>query len=63
MVDEHIEHVPVVDADQRLVGMCTRTDLLKVRRLQLESERRQAGLANRLAVTNRHRRAKEKTPH
>ncbi len=47
MVDEHVEHVPVVDTDRRLVGICTRTDLLKVRRRQLELERRQAGLASR----------------
>jgi CBS domain-containing protein len=47
MVDEAIEHVPVVD-DERLVGICTRTDLLKVRRNQYELERPQAGLAARL---------------
>jgi CBS domain-containing protein len=40
MVDEHVEHVPVVDLDGRLVGICTRTDLLKVRRLQQQLERR-----------------------
>lgn len=39
MVDEHIEHVPVVDAEGRLVGICTRSDLFKVRRRQLDSER------------------------
>jgi CBS-domain-containing membrane protein len=39
MVDEHVEHVPVVDGDARLVGICTRSDLLKVRRLQLAMER------------------------
>lgn len=51
MVDEHVEHVPVVDHDRRLVGICTRTDLLKVRRRQLELERPQAGVATRLAAT------------
>jgi H+/Cl- antiporter ClcA/CBS domain-containing protein len=45
MIDEHVEHVPVVDGDQRLVGICTRTDLLKVRRRQLDLERVQAGVA------------------
>jgi signal-transduction protein with cAMP-binding, CBS, and nucleotidyltransferase domain len=40
MLDESIDHVPVV-ADGRVVGICTRTDLLKVRRRQLELERRQ----------------------
>lgn len=45
MLDEHVEHVPVVDGDHRLVGICTRTDLLKVRRRQLDLERVQAGVA------------------
>jgi H+/Cl- antiporter ClcA len=44
MVDEHVEHVPVVDGDGRLLGICTRTDLLKVRRGQLALERVQAGV-------------------
>jgi H+/Cl- antiporter ClcA/predicted transcriptional regulator len=44
MVDEHVEHVPVVDDSHHLVGICTRTDLLKVRRRQLDLERVQAGV-------------------
>jgi H+/Cl- antiporter ClcA len=40
MVDEGVEHVPVV-AGEELVGICTRTDLLKVRRDQLVLERTQ----------------------
>lgn len=46
MVDEAIEHVPVVEGG-RLVGICTRSDLLKVRRRQYELERPQDGLAAR----------------
>lgn len=52
MVDEDVEHVPVVDASNRLVGICTRTDLLKVRRRQLDLERVQAG-ATRLRRNGR----------
>ena len=40
MIDEGVEHVPVV-AGEELVGICTRTDLLKVRRDQLALERTQ----------------------
>jgi len=43
MVDEHVEHVPVV-RDGALVGICTRTDLLEVRRRQRQLETRQPGL-------------------
>ena len=42
MVDEGVEHVPIVDGG-RMVGICTRTDLLKVRRRQLDHERRDDG--------------------
>ena len=42
MIDEQVEHVPVLDGDE-LVGICTRTDLLKVREDQREHERRQEG--------------------
>jgi CBS domain-containing protein len=41
MLDETVEHVPVVDGS-RLVGICTRTDLLKVRQTQRDLERLQA---------------------
>jgi CBS domain-containing protein len=42
MIDEQIEHVPVI-AEGKLVGICTRTDLLKVRQDQREHELRQEG--------------------
>jgi CBS domain-containing protein len=31
IVDEHVEHVPVVDRSDQLVGICTRTDILRAR--------------------------------
>jgi H+/Cl- antiporter ClcA len=46
MADESIDHLPVVAGD-RLVGICTRSDLLKVRRHQYELERPQDGLVAR----------------
>nr|MDQ6928994.1 chloride channel protein [Actinomycetota bacterium] len=46
ILDEGVEHVPVV-SDGRLVGICTRTDLLKVREDQRSNERRQGGLRTR----------------
>jgi CBS domain-containing protein len=42
MLQDEVEHVPVV-ADGRLVGICTRTDLLRTRLDQLEQERSQPG--------------------
>jgi len=62
MLDEHVEHVPVVDTDHHLVGICTRTDLLKVRRRQLELERRQAGIAARFNGGGRRIRYRRETP-
>ena len=43
MVDEQVEHILVLDAG-RLVGICTRTDLLKVRREQRGLEQLQPGI-------------------
>ena len=39
MLDEQVEYVPVVGRDGSLVGICTRSDLLKVRRRQFDLER------------------------
>lgn len=41
ILEEGVEHLPVVDHSERLVGICTRTDVLKARRWQLEHERSQ----------------------
>ena len=42
LVEEPVEHIPVLEVD-RVVGICTRTDLLRVREQQFELERHQAG--------------------
>ncbi len=42
ITEEGVDHVPVVEHD-RLVGICTRTDLLRARSRYLEHERPQAG--------------------
>src|SRR5262249_16950117 len=42
IMEEGVDHVPVVEHD-RLVGICTRTDLLRARSRYLDDERRQAG--------------------
>ena len=43
MLQEEVDHVPVIDRDEQLVGICTRTDILRARRRQLELEERQRG--------------------
>jgi CBS domain-containing protein len=42
LLEEEVEHLPVI-AGGKLVGICTRTDVLRARRRQLESERREPG--------------------
>lgn len=42
ITEEGVDHAPVVE-DGRLLGICTRTDLLQARGRYLEHERRQAG--------------------
>ena len=42
ITEENVDHVPVVEGD-RLVGICTRTDLLRARSRYLEHERPQPG--------------------
>jgi CBS domain-containing protein len=43
MLEESVEHLPVVDDGGRLVGICTRTDILRVRQEQLRHERLEPG--------------------
>ena len=42
MVEEGVEHLPVVDGG-RVVGICTRADLLQVRLRELDQERVERG--------------------
>jgi len=49
LLDEDIEHVPVVDGQGALVGICTRTDILRGRAANLEHERQQPGWHERRA--------------
>jgi CIC family chloride channel protein len=46
IVRERVEHVPVVD-DGCLVGICTRTDVLRARARQINEERRPAASLRR----------------
>lgn len=43
MVDESVEHIPVLD-DGELIGICTRSDLMKIRTRQREDELPQLGI-------------------
>jgi CBS domain-containing protein len=52
MVEEGVEHVPVLEGG-RLVGICTRSDLLRVRAAQQVLEHRQPGLAATLGRVRR----------
>ena len=38
ILDERVDHLPVVDGDGRLVGICTRTDILRSRLQRQEAE-------------------------
>jgi CBS domain-containing protein len=42
MLEEEVEHLPVL-VSGKLTGICTRTDVLRARRRQLDSERREPG--------------------
>jgi CBS domain-containing protein len=46
MVEEGVDHLPVVDGG-RLIGMCTRADLLQVRIRELDQERVELGWLRR----------------
>ena len=43
IIDEEVEHLPVIDEDRRIVGMCTRTDILRARSEHRVAEQHQLG--------------------
>ena len=43
MMQEEVDHLPVIDRAEHLVGICTRTDVLRARARQMELEQRQRG--------------------
>lgn len=43
MIDEGVDHLPVLDSDGALVGICTRTDVLRARHRHLLSDQRERG--------------------
>ena len=49
MLDESVDHLPVLD-DDRLVGICTRTDVLRSRQRALAADRPEPGWLARLRV-------------
>src|SRR4051812_32545581 len=51
LLEEGIGHLPVVD-EGRLVGMCTRSDILRARQRRMEEEALQPGWRWRAAFTN-----------
>jgi CBS domain-containing protein len=46
MLTEQVEHLPVIDGDQ-LVGICTRTDVLRARGAQFAHEHPEPGWLTR----------------
>lgn len=46
MIEEAVDHLPVVDHD-RLIGICTRTDVLQARMRQLDHEQAERGWLRR----------------
>ena len=49
MVDDEVDHLPVLE-DGRLIGICTRTDVLRARHRAVLAERSEPGWLARLRV-------------
>jgi CIC family chloride channel protein len=47
LMEEGVDHVPVVDGDGRLAGICTRTDILRGRRERIALDRQEPGWRRR----------------
>ena len=43
IINEEVEHLPVLDTDQHIVGLCPRTDILRARSQHLSAEDSQEG--------------------
>jgi CBS domain-containing protein len=56
MMEEGIDHLPVVDDDGRLVGICTRADIVRARAEQIALDRRQHGWLRPIVNRRRPRR-------
>jgi CBS domain-containing protein len=52
ILEEQVEHLPVIDGG-RLVGICTRTDVMRARRAQFAGERAEPGWRPRRRFVNR----------
>jgi CBS domain-containing protein len=46
MLEEEVEHLPVID-DGELVGICTRTDVMRARKTQFAHEQTEPGWLTR----------------
>jgi chloride channel protein, CIC family len=55
MLEEDVDHLPVLGLDGALVGICTRTDVLQARRRQIGEERLQPGWLHRITINGRTR--------
>ncbi|MCA1842630.1 MAG: chloride channel protein, partial [Actinobacteria bacterium] len=56
MMEEGTDHLPVVDDDAQLVGICTRTDIVRARADQIALDRRQSGWLRPIVNRRRPRR-------